>query len=136
MRPLESRGQTTRAGARRESITMAAPRETHRSPLPSLPDRRHMRLILPDLEEMVATNPSKVQECGSYVDWLFNLAKVTGLVEPHASTPLADSNSVSVLPRICTSPSPEISLQASHASASAAASLTPVSVSNAPTEPL
>ncbi|XP_070395803.1 uncharacterized protein [Dermacentor albipictus] len=115
---------------------MAVPRETHKSPLPSQPDRRHMRLILPDLEEMVATKPSKVHECGSYVDWLFNLVKLTGLVEPYASTPLDDSSSVSVLPRPCTSPSPEISLQASHASASAAASLTPASVSNAPTEPL
>ncbi|XP_075550598.1 uncharacterized protein LOC142584331 [Dermacentor variabilis] len=115
---------------------MDVPRETHRSPLPSLPDRRHMRLILPDLEKMVATNPSEVQECGSYVDWLFNLAKVTRLVEPHVSTPLVDSSSVSVLPRTCTSPSPEISLQASHTSASAAASLTPASVSNAPAEPL
>ncbi|XP_037558229.2 uncharacterized protein LOC119435444 [Dermacentor silvarum] len=115
---------------------MAVPCETHGRPLRNLPDKRHMRLLLPDLEDVAATNPSEVQECGSYVDWLFNLANVTGLVDPQVSTPMADSGSVSVLPSICAPPSPDMSLRASHASDSAAALPTPVSVSNIPAGPV
>ncbi|KAH6929228.1 hypothetical protein HPB50_025195 [Hyalomma asiaticum] len=54
-----------------------------------------------DFGEAAARKRSEVQEPGSYVDWISNLAKATGLRYPPTSTPVTDSGINSLLPPNC-----------------------------------